>query len=690
MKVPTLVACVLCAIMTCGVVSAAEDEGLVGEWLFESKAGSANSPAVVDDGVGKAGLFDGKDSFVDGGNDAKLDLRTQITLEAWVYPIDPKSGVGEPLILGKGIYSYGLVYNPGQAWFYISDGAWNCVADIPTKQWTHVAGTYDGNVMKLYINGRMYSSYTMADPNTPIKQPQALWNSKGSVYLGRRLDAHFNGMIDQARIHDRALSAQQITAHYKMEKKLLKVPPPIKRESLTGLALKVFDAGKSRRTLLVDSIETIKTNLIVPANITLKFQGEGMCKVGSGATLRHQGPIDAPRWRIFSGAGKVILNPAHVENVYPQWFGAIADDGKNDAPAIQAAVYALPTGGVVCIPRGRYEIGATLKIHSNMALIGGIGQAVFHATKPLPALIQRPDTTPPPDGIHYNSTTRVDGVRLENLRFVGENSAIGLDFTNMNYLWVENVSVTNCKTGIMLAELGMYDTFIRPNVARCDVGIEVNIGVMNNNIFGGIIAVCKTGILVNVASQLNLYGMTFDLCTEYSVDVKRGDGINLHYPWFDSIESSVPVRIGPGVSGCSVINPRFSGPTPKIIEDQSDGEAVVIINTNGEAKSTVRGKMLEGNGVYTRGLSATNSMANNLRGKVQLTDDDTTLEVTFDTTEPDADYFITATAVAAEGEPSAGAWTVHIADKTASGFTVALNSAPGSGAAVEVNWMLMR
>ena len=381
-----------------------------------------------------------------------------------------------------------------------------------------------------------------------------------------------------------------------------------------------------------------------------------------------------------------MVDPGKVERVYPQWFGAVPDDGEDDTRAIQNAIAALPLGGVVYLPRGRYDISNTIKVHSKIAMIGGIGNARLHATRPLPAVIQRPDLTPPPDGIHFNATTRVDGARFENLSIAAEDSAIGMDLTNMNYMVIENVQVIHAKTGMMFAQLGMYNTLRGVSVASCDIGIEAHIGVMNNNIFGAVISLTRIGIQCNTASQLNMYGVTFDLFTEVGLDVTRGDHINLHYPWFDSVEGSVPMRVSAGASGCTIVNPRFSGPTPKIIDDQSNGKALLIINNSHDAKHNIRGRVVKGDAVITEGLSATDTLAHNLRGKVELAGDDKTAQVTFDTAEPDEAYFITATPVTA----AAGTWSVHVTEKTTEGFTVVLNDAPGAGNTVEINWMLMR
>lgn len=678
--------------------------GLVAEWTFEEGKGEVaadasgnnndgalrNNPEWVEDGIGTALKFDGVDDYVDCGATETLEIKKQISLEAWVYPIEPSSGAGEPLILGKGIYAYGLVYNPGTIWFYISSGGWHCVSEIPTKEWTHVVGTYDGKKMRLYINGNFYTGYTMPQPDTPIKNPEiaTYTKQKCTVLIGSRGDAHFRGMVDNARIYNRPLSKEEVKAHYLAEKKLVKQPPPVPRKMLKGLALKVYDAGDSEKALVITSRETVSSDLTVPSNIRLKFETGGVCEVTKGVTLTINGSLEAPLTQIFRGAGKVVIGGGYMEKVYPQWWGAKAGDGEDDTSPIQAAI---DSGRAVFFHGGRYDISSRLVIYSGSILEGALSTPEIHATETLPAMLQRPDLTPPPDGIHYNYATRIDNIRITNLRFHGEDSVIGLDFTNTNYVWLENVAVTNCRTGIMMAELGMYNTFISPVISRCETGMEWNIGTMNNNIFGGRIAVVKTGILVNLTSQLNIYGITFDAYDEVGVDIKRGDQVNLNDAWFDSVPPSVAVRVGPRVSACSIINPRFSGPIGKAanrVDDQSGN--TLILDAAGDANSTLTGQRLKASVLYTEGISATATRAMNLRGQATIGGANKQVVVKFPTPEPDEEYFITATVVSTEGSPAPEARNTFITGKSAGGFNLHLQKAPGEGNSVKVDWILVR
>ena len=451
-------------------------------------------------------------------------------------------------------------------------------------------------------------------------------------------------------------------------------------------ALSVSDLGTAPsqgwKSVVISSVRTIQSDLTVPANVCLKFENGGVCEVQEGVTLTVNGTLEAPLVRIFRGSGKVALNPGCIEKVYPQWWGAMPDDGADDTSAIQSAIDSLsskapqtgpaaPGGGVVFLPAGKYEISSRLTFHNGLTLEGVLFKTVLYATKYLPAMLQRPDLTPPPDGIHFNSNTRIDGVKIVSLVLDGgaQDSEVGLDLTNTNYSVIENVAVIHCKIGLLMAQLGMYNTFINVALARCDVGMECNIGTMDNNFFGGRFGALRVGLLVNNTGQLNLYGTTFDAYKETGIEVKSGDSVNLNNLWFDSVAPSSAIKISSRVAGCTIINPRFSGPTPKLIENRA--KDTVIVDTSGE---------------YPTGISLTSA----LRGQVVISGDTKMSVVKFATPEPDEDYSVTATVVSISGNPPHGTRMAFITEKAKEGFTVRFQEVPGQGNSVKVDWILVR
>ena len=106
-------------------------------------------------------LADRRGQCVDLGNDQAVNLAGPFSLEAWVKyePTD----VWYPAILGKGYEqsgAYSLHVRPGfTLWFEIDaeDGTrhhYNPTdLTLVPDTWNHVAATYDGAVMRVYING---------------------------------------------------------------------------------------------------------------------------------------------------------------------------------------------------------------------------------------------------------------------------------------------------------------------------------------------------------------------------------------------------------------------------------------------------------------------------------------------------------------------------------------------------------
>src|SRR5260370_3176513 len=94
------------------------------------------------------------------------------------------------------------------AGFYDSAG-WHYAAPFNVVQgvWSHVAATYDGTTIRLYVDGTLVSSLAYAA--TPAS------NGVG-FRIGRRWDSGsmLAGRIEEAAVYSGALSQSPIAAHY--------------------------------------------------------------------------------------------------------------------------------------------------------------------------------------------------------------------------------------------------------------------------------------------------------------------------------------------------------------------------------------------------------------------------------------------------------------------------------------------
>jgi hypothetical protein len=77
------------------------------------------------------------------------------------------------------------------------------VLQLPLNAWTHLAATYDGAALRLYVNGALASTRAMTGPITASASPLRIG---GNTIWGE----FFNGVIDELRIYNRALTAQEI------------------------------------------------------------------------------------------------------------------------------------------------------------------------------------------------------------------------------------------------------------------------------------------------------------------------------------------------------------------------------------------------------------------------------------------------------------------------------------------------
>ena len=214
--------------------------GLVGYWSFNesgkgtvadlSKNGNvgtlkpswpSNSPQYVASKnvkMRKALSFDGIDDYVDCGNDSSLDLTGEITIMAWAkadtftnFPTIIARGYG-----GDGSYTLGFYQNTRKLQLWLdSKQLYNLdYADLDTN-WHHIAVTAKTgpNNVKIYVDGQLYGTFTTTQ--------DLVGTNAYNVAIGRNnKDAsyYFDGLIDEVRIYNRALSSGEILLHYNNSK----------------------------------------------------------------------------------------------------------------------------------------------------------------------------------------------------------------------------------------------------------------------------------------------------------------------------------------------------------------------------------------------------------------------------------------------------------------------------------------
>ncbi len=179
---------------------------------------------------GATAVFNGANSLTATGVEAaQLPVR-DITVEAWVTIAAPtRWGCVIGYIQDNGNYEKGwdLGYHNDRFVFQVSSGPKLATAASPTpfksKTWYHVAGTYDGQTVRLYVDGRPVASATGA--TGPIAYPPRAFYSIGAYHDDNEY-FRMHGRLYEAAVYREALSAEQIAQHA-AERPAEIVPPPV-------------------------------------------------------------------------------------------------------------------------------------------------------------------------------------------------------------------------------------------------------------------------------------------------------------------------------------------------------------------------------------------------------------------------------------------------------------------------------
>ncbi len=198
------------------------DSGMAYHDTFEDKhQGSVQGGKLTygDGPSGKAAKFDGK-AFVVAGDIANFDRMHPFSVTAWVKGEPQDDGViaarSDSADEGRGwdvhVSKDKLIFQ------LVSDGPDNAIkvnvpASMDKDTWYHVAATYDGSGkaegVSLFVDGSAGKSVVEHDGLTrPTKTYQVM-------HVGRRSDgAIFKGELDDVRVYDSELSADQVGAMF--------------------------------------------------------------------------------------------------------------------------------------------------------------------------------------------------------------------------------------------------------------------------------------------------------------------------------------------------------------------------------------------------------------------------------------------------------------------------------------------
>lgn len=201
--------------------------GLAGYWNMNEGSGTAvadssgkgNHGTIINGGTWAAGRYSNAFSS-DGVNDSvqiaagatALHL-SSFTMSAWIRP---NSVTGDQTIMNRQIDGFGadnffLELNGSeiQSGYSSADVTWREIttsgAGIAINNWYHVAASFDNTskAFRIYLNGSLVGSGTLN--YTPL-------TTSGPFYISKPDMQNFNGLIDEVRIYNRALTVAEIQA----------------------------------------------------------------------------------------------------------------------------------------------------------------------------------------------------------------------------------------------------------------------------------------------------------------------------------------------------------------------------------------------------------------------------------------------------------------------------------------------
>ena len=205
------------------------EKDLVAYWSFDDTIhGSANESSgtllktinrgakIVNGYKGKALEFDGLSVLEVSYNPKLNSFQNGITVSAW---IKKDSSSHWNTVISREIDStwseyIGLAVFKNHALFSVDPDGKRYINTtdsnlVDTDRWVHIAGTYDNETLKLYLNGKFISAMKCMGPlNFHDKNPLLIGGNSND--RNRSLVDCFKGAIDELMIYSRAMNAEEI------------------------------------------------------------------------------------------------------------------------------------------------------------------------------------------------------------------------------------------------------------------------------------------------------------------------------------------------------------------------------------------------------------------------------------------------------------------------------------------------
>jgi len=262
---------------TTGTISS----GLVAYWKFDEGTGTtaadssgngntgtlANGPVWTSGIAGNALYFDGIDDSVTILDSNTLNPSSSFTVSAWVNPATTFTDFRSILVKNYRYYLYSSVAGycgdgiPLGGFSEVTNNTVCQPAPLAANTWTHLSLTYDSSTLMLYRNGVAVATAAASETPSP---------TTGNLQIGAsQYGEYFQGLIDEVRIYNRALTNIEIQTIYQQAAVTLPFDYAISNSGDRSV-----NAGSS-------VTDTISATLVSGASQTVSYSVSGL---PSGAT----------------------------------------------------------------------------------------------------------------------------------------------------------------------------------------------------------------------------------------------------------------------------------------------------------------------------------------------------------------------------------------------------------------------
>ena len=162
--------------------------------------------------LGGALELDGSNGSVSVPSAPTLQLTSALTIAGWVKGDVWGTGSDVDIIARKGDgdpNNYQFAIKNGLATMFLDDsdsGGLSGNTVLNTGQWYHVAATWDGSEVRIYVDG-------VLDKTPPDVRGGTIGTDTRPLYIGGRGTADvLDGIVDDVRIYNRALTAAEVAA----------------------------------------------------------------------------------------------------------------------------------------------------------------------------------------------------------------------------------------------------------------------------------------------------------------------------------------------------------------------------------------------------------------------------------------------------------------------------------------------